>query len=253
MFRALAAFAAVAVLGLIGAGRASVSDAQETQTRRVVQRNGGPVIIETEEMDEVQARGGGEFVPPRPGRQGNQGQPGMPGMGGGPEFGMMMGGGWTIHDTRQGAILLNAMTGESFMLREGKDGGMRWQPIERPQPERREGPQPDRREGPQPRQPDRPRTTEPAPRPDREQPANPEQARKRIEAEIEKVRANLEEKLEDLRAKSKGTKNKDERRKIAEAIEEVEDALQRLEEKRDEALRRWKEENRKKAPDKDRD
>ena len=40
---------------------------------------------------------------------------------------------------------------------------------------------------------------------------------------------------------------------MAEAIEEVEAALERLEEKRDEALRRWKEGQRKNAPDKDRD
>ena len=132
MFRALAAFAAVVVLGWIGAVNVNVSDAQEARTQRklVVPSNGGPVIIETEEAEEVQARGSAQPAAPR---QPREGQPGMPGMG-------MMMGGWTIHDTRQGAILLNAMTGESFMLREGKDGGMRWQPIERPQPERREGP-----------------------------------------------------------------------------------------------------------------
>lgn len=236
MFRAMAALAVIGVLGVLGAGHAVMTDAQEARTKKIVMPSGdGKAVVELGEWDEVQQRGP-QWAPPQPGRGRNQpGMPGLPAMPGWP--GEMPMGGWTVHDTRQGAILLNQMTGESFILRESKEG-MHWQPIHRPGMERPEGPRPQPRGDRPPQQPERP---------------NFEEARKRIEREIEEARANMQRKLDDLRGKLKETKNKDERRKISEMIDELESALERLNEKKEEALKRLREQQRKGAPDKDRD
>ena len=254
MFKLLAAIAAVLVLGVAGACRSTVSDAQEKS-------NELKIVVETSEDGEAFQVNGEERGPaPRspgrrvdPRREEGPGMPGMPGFPGMPPIvemghGFDMGGPgtWAIVDTRAGTILLNTVNGDTLLLKEGKEG-MRWVPIERPQrgPEGRPGMPPMPGEGPGRGQgPDRPRADRPAP--------NFEEMRKMLEKEFDAARAKMEAKLEDLRARSKKTKDKDERRKLSDAIGEIEDAIESLNDRREEALDNLKEEMKKRGGEKPR-
>ena len=150
MVRLTAALAATLMLGLAGAFAAVESGAQERPGR-------GP--------EQVPPRGPqGPRGPEMPGREMDGPMPGQ-----GPRVGA-----WTIVDSKSGTILLNTATGDSFMLRDGKESP-HWQPIERPMP-RGQG----RPDQPMPRGEGRP--DQPKPRGEKA-PPSPEDMKRKIEEE----------------------------------------------------------------------
>ncbi|MCB9895971.1 MAG: hypothetical protein H6839_16175 [Planctomycetes bacterium] len=209
MQKLIVASAAILITGVVGAFSVPGNDAQDArrETRRVETKE--PRIVEVEDgeiIESVELKDGEWYVQrrrvetPRAPEAPRGGQPRMAEMPMMRMQGAPQPGTWQIVTVRERALLLNTATGETFTLADG-DGGLRWQPIPRPDMQPRDMP---RGMPEMPRMPgmDRPN----AERPNREQ---------------------LEEKLEQLRKRLKESEG-ERREQVKKAIEELENTLEKM-------------------------
>lgn len=237
MLKITAAFAAVLLAGLIGAGATRYSAAQQGAQTELVPVQPAPSLAQAQEIDRdlytqqragdyVQRRASDSFLQPLAAR-GVQGQPGT----------------WQIVAGKDMMILLNTASGQTFWM---GDSEMRWKPIEGQFPAQTPGYAdqnrlPDAKSAPRASDPPRVRDV-PADR--REQ--NP--IAREIK-ELEGMQARLREKIGELEKKLDNADNDKARKEIQDAIDDLRNERRKVTEQIDKARKEMKDSDTPKEPE----